>query len=545
MPALTKLPPEILSEIFEYLACDVEGLRGDEGATTSRQVLCALARTCRSLSGPAIDALYARLAFEFTSHDHGDSRDFRRLTGLLARLRERPVLIDRIKSCELIWRSSSWHHKTETGGGTGIAYHEFVDCLSRSATLIRLSLCLGSRQSIPILVHLSPRTESRGGFPALKTLEVELSDEINKCFLPADYIVLMSELPRLATLALQMPVGNWAMGPYVSARSPAEPPGPHLKELYLGSSRPVSAQMLEVLLLCAPGIEQLQLLLPGDAQIVSRRMSAGLSVMGYDLLAPLRPARLGTLLAPVASTLTHLQLEATNVRFPSHDGSQIDLSAFRSLRHLVISSSLLFGDTLIATHYFGPGTGLYPSPLWRILPPHLDVLEIEFDGRQGVFWCLPEMRIASQQPEGPSNFAQAQWMHRHDDFYVDWLIDLLAAASGREKGSGKEGGVADENPAFTLNYVFIVEAEIVDRDQDYQIVKWEKKTDRLNSLAASAGVALEIQLRVPRNFQSEECEVIRRAWEYLEDCFGDDEGNDENSWVDEDDDREEDEDEDA
>lgn len=65
MPTLTKLPPEVLTEIFEYVAYEDEASGGEKGGTTPRQVFCTLARTCRAWSGPAVGELYAHLAFEF------------------------------------------------------------------------------------------------------------------------------------------------------------------------------------------------------------------------------------------------------------------------------------------------------------------------------------------------------------------------------------------------------------------------------------------------------------------------------------------------
>lgn len=196
-------------------------------------------------------------------------------------------------------------------------------------------------------------------------------------------------------------------------------------------------------------------------------MSDDVSTIGYDLLTPVRPAEFGALLAPVDPTLTHLQFEATDVKFKSHDGSRIDLSAFRSLRHLVTSGSLLFGDGALAANYPGALADPTPLPLWRALPPCLDVLKITFDRQQGVFWSMFEMRTAAQQPESPSDFAHTQRACRHDEFCFGWLIDLLAAAAGGKAEPGKEGGSGDENAAFIPNFVFVVEAEVGDRDRDW------------------------------------------------------------------------------
>ena len=490
--SLLKLPQEIITQIFDHLADDDQACSFSDDVEL-RLLLCALARMCRRFWRPATDQLYARVVFVLAGPDSLPVS--RRMRLLSARLRADPAVEARIRSCYITWDGPSQRTRRDKK-----AYDEFVDQLSRSESLVRLGLRISAVTTPRFLRFLGP-----GGFqfPALKELELEIGDTRNHPFQPADLIIDLFELPRLETMALQAPVAGFSWR--ILDDEVLGVPLPHLKELSTGWSRPVSTDLLAAVLPRAPNLENLQLLVPGRAELAAREYNSDTSTMGYDLLEPLQPARLGGLLAPVAESLKYLQLEATNVTFPGHDHTRIDLSAFRSLRHLTISSYLLFGDGPVASGYEES------QPLWRSLPPRLEDLEISFDGRQGVFWSMTEMR------EEPSIFEHAHWERRHRDSYVEWLAELLAAVAIGKGTQGTADSSRDGNATITLGSVSIMEGDFVDSDRNWEIARWSAMTGRLKDLAKTAGAELVIHLRVPRDFKSNECEVVCEAWQDVDD----------------------------
>ena len=181
-----------------------------------------------------------------------------------------------------------------------------------------------------------------------------------------------------------------------------------MKELYLGSSRPVSAQMLEVLLPCAPGIEQLQLLLPGDAQIVSRRMSAGLSVMGYDLLAPLR--------AGTADVLVFNPPYVPTDELPAQDDARL-AAAGDEVEGSTMSASARFDrdSYLLSLSYAGGRDGM------EITDRLIDALPASLSGRG----CAYILLCAGNKPD--------EVKARIQEFGPEWRV-LTVGDSGKQAG---------------------------------------------------------------------------------------------------------------
>ena len=491
--SLMKLPPEAITKIFSYLVDDDPELSFHDDRKL-RLLLCTLARACSRLLGPATDVLYSHVAFVFDGSN--SSPVTRRMHLLSTRLRENPLLVNRIRRSNITWHNSSRRTRNDKK-----ACNEFLRILRKSKSLVKLGLRINAKDSPTLLRHFTSR-----GFIAVRELEVEIDDEGENTFLPAEHIAKQLELPKLETLALQAPVGKFVWGTVEGEA--LRPPLPHFKEFFMGWSRPVSTDVLAAVLPRTPNLEHLQLLLPGRAELVAREFNSDYSTMGYNLMKPLRPRRLSALLAPVAKSLTHLQLEATNVTFPWHDYTRIDLSAFHSLRHLTISSWLLFGGGgSAATSYCGS------QSMWRFLPRRLVDLEICFDGRQGILWSIDEMR------EQPSVFEHMHWVHRHCASYVKWLTELLAEVAIGKETQGIRGSSRDDNATITLNSVSVVEGDVIDNDRNWKIVKWNAMTDHLKDLARTAGAELDMQLRVPRYFESNECEVIYEAWEAIDDDF--------------------------
>ncbi|KAK8125861.1 uncharacterized protein PG998_001620 [Apiospora kogelbergensis] len=452
MPRLTGLPPELLREILWHVDNDAAEER--EYADHGHPGLCALALTGGRLAEAATALLYEKITIE---RNGDDAKDAQRLVLLNRSCRANPKLVHRICSAELRWS----HHVDETPH-----YDEFLAHLAPGAN------------PLPALYEWQP-----GGFAVLRELSVELNHAEDQARVPVASLVRLCEMPALREITLCAPaaVDHDDFDDYGSDVGDKRLPTIGLTELCFGYGRPVSATLLRQVLPRSPVLQTLQMGLPGAAIEVNRKFCDYASSGGYDLRGPvLSPRSIGRLLAPVAASLEQLTLHAENVGLPArHDGSQIDLTAFTRLRQLEITACLLFGD----------GSGAVAS-----------------GGAGGLFWSMTEMRSHLRA----GTFESQLWDRRlcddgGENDGLRWLAELL-----RRHTSG-------ELPGNQLRAITLEEREVYGRDRNWALVTWRQPGgDRLRHLARAAAVDLEISLRVPRSFQSEEFEVVEKARYYGE-----------------------------
>ncbi|CAJ2500605.1 Uu.00g034580.m01.CDS01 [Anthostomella pinea] len=460
-----QLPVETTSDIFSYLHDDDDGTR--EYADHGHPTLCALGLTCRRLSSVAISQLYGDIVFEV---NRKEAKDLERLRLFDRACRANPSLVDRILSVNVRYFEDADTHAE--------AYDELLRHLAASKSLKRLESQLSSHKSGSPLPALYDHHS--GSFPAVTHLQVQLDHVEKEHFLPAERLSRLCELPALEQLTVMAPIGG--IRDQAKLREMGTQPFPHLKHLHFWCARPVSLDALQIMLPRAPNLTCLSLGLPGSSTEVNRKYSDDSSSLGYDLDGPVQPRLYGELLAPVKSSLTSLELDADNVHYPSHDGSRIDLSAFANLTTLKLSCALVFGSDMAPALNEG---------LWRLLPPRLEHLSVGFDGYQGLYWSLHDMRSHAREHK----FAEL-WRHRLEESSVDWVVSLL-------KRKGEQNNI--------LKSITIEEREIIDRDPNWKIGVW-KGAYRLGEMAAAVGVELVIRLRVPRNFESDEMEGAEEPW---------------------------------
>ncbi|KAK8113892.1 hypothetical protein PG999_005961 [Apiospora kogelbergensis] len=503
MPRLTGLPPELLREILWHVDNDAAEER--EYADHGHPGLCALALTGGRLAEAATALLYEKITIE---RNGDDAKDAQRLVLLNRSCRANPKLVHRICSAELRWS----HHVDETPH-----YDEFLAHLARGNTLVsldsELSFLNGLLPTDPVAAGANPLPAlyewQPGGFAVLRELSVELNHAEDQARVPVASLVRLCEMPALREITLCAPaaVDHDDFDDYGSDVGDKRLPTIGLTELCFGYGRPVSATLLRQVLPRSPVLQTLQMGLPGAAIEVNRKFCDYASSGGYDLRGPvLSPRSIGRLLAPVAASLEQLTLHAENVGLPArHDGSQIDLTAFTRLRQLEITACLLFGDGSGAVASGGAGGG-NSDDIWRRLPPALENLTIHFDGDLGLFWSMTEMRSHLRA----GTFESQLWDRRlcddgGENDGLRWLAELL-----RRHTSG-------ELPGNQLRAITLEEREVYGRDRNWALVTWRQPGgDRLRHLARAAAVDLEISLRVPRSFQSEEFEAVEKARYYGE-----------------------------
>ncbi|KAI1777023.1 hypothetical protein F4818DRAFT_408858 [Hypoxylon cercidicola] len=448
---LSQLPIEILKEIFSHFNSR------DERA----YALCALALTCRRVSDVAFDLLYADIKLVI----YGE-KDFKRITLLNRSCRENRSLVDRIL-CACI--------RLFFGDAAG-ACNEFLSHLAGSTSLTKLiSDFSGKWKALPALYHYR-----EGSFSRVRNLTIWLQNVGGKeGYLPAEEVTRLCELPSLEIFTTHAPIAGFGTMSRPTAMLV------NLKHLNFCASHPLSISLLESLFPRTPNLKCLQLNVPGAATQQHRMMSDSTSMQGCDLDEPLRPAFYGELLAPVASSLRDLGIDTAIVKFPSHDGSKIDLSRFTNLIALGLGAPLLFG-TGKTTASCG-----WSLDIWKCLPPRVERLYLPLDDDQGLFWSSGDMRMHARS----RTFGEL-WQQRLVTDHVDWLIGLL----DRKR----------ENDA-SLKTITIAEEPIIDRDQNWKIVQWHM-TEHLKAAARAAGVELVIKIRVPRMFESPEFEVCEETW---------------------------------
>ncbi|KAK8055122.1 hypothetical protein PG993_000349 [Apiospora rasikravindrae] len=492
---LTNLPPELLREILSHLLED--DATGREYADHGQPSLCALALTGArggGLAEVAAGLLYGAIQLE----RNGDgARDEQRMVLLNRSCRANPQLVHRIRSADI-----RWFHSVDATPH----YEEFLAHLARSRSLVSLDAQFGypppltAGCPLPALFQWQP-----GSFAALRKLHVQLDNVDHGARVPVAFLVRLCELPSLQDVTICAPAavdhddddddndGGGGDEQHSSCGTSSEPlPKLGLTEMYFGCGRPVSSALLRQVLPRAPALKTLSLDLPGAAVEVDRKMCNDVSSGGYDLKGPLfSPRSIGRLLAPAAASLEQMDLVANNVYLPAqHDGSQIDLSAFTRLRHLEITACLLFGAGRGSVRSSG-------DDIWPCLPPALEKLTIVFDTDLGLFWSLAEMREHTRS----GTFASQLWDRRlrQDGDGLRWLAALLRRLiDGDQLGKQLRRG------------------EVVDRDRNWALATWrEPGGDRMMDLARAAAVELEVSLRVPRRFRSEEIDIIEEA-----DCHG-------------------------
>ncbi|KAI4870998.1 hypothetical protein F4820DRAFT_401063 [Hypoxylon rubiginosum] len=459
--SLSHLPFELLKEIFSHLDNQDERHHADNGYPT----LCALALTCRRVSDVAVNTLYADIELMFNGRD---AKDVERMILLNRSCRENPSIVDRILYSKI---HCSFDDAAE-------AYNEFLDHLAKSTSLTTLkSEFYGKWTALQALYNYRERS-----FAQVRHLEIGLCNIAAKeWYLPAEQATRLCELPSLEILTTYAPIGGFGTESRPTATLAK------LNHLHLFASRPVSAAVLESILPRTPNMKCLQLSVPGTATEVNREVAKYASMMGYDLDEPLCPAFYGELLAPVAASLKNLVIDTVNVKYPSHDGSRIDLSRFTNVTRLELSASLFF-DTGKTT-----ASCAWSHEIGKCLPPRIERLHLLLDGDQGVFWSLGDMRTHAR-----SKTFEELWKQRLNTDHVDWLIHLL----DRKR-----------KDAASLKFIMIAEDPVADSDQNWRIVQWHM-TDHLNTTASEAGVELAMKLRVPRLFESSEFEMYEDSWEW-------------------------------
>ncbi|KAH8649240.1 hypothetical protein BX600DRAFT_474809 [Xylariales sp. PMI_506] len=473
--SLLKLPAEIISEIVGLIE---DGAGQLDPTNHQRRALCALARTCRHLHALATRTLYSHIAFDV---NQTISEDFERAALLLFACRSNPALVHRVCSARLrCWPDDRDREVRGESFSVISLYNEIISHLSKSHSLKDLSVQFARasfEKSIPALYNYDD-----GAFPSLVELALQLDHVTKDQWLPGEHLCRLARLPRLQKLVAMVPIADFQ----AAAAAPPSNPIPNLKELCFYAVRPVSPPVLSWFVENLPNLHELHSSVPGDAIQVDRKYADSKSSLGFDLVGPLEPASYSSTLQPVAETLVAVTLDLDNIHYPSHDGSVVNFESFSRLREMSISSALIFGPDSIANHCAG-------RQIWKLLPPFLESLIILFDTHQGLYWSLDEMR----DHERRGDFAEL-WSRRLDDSNVAWLTQLLERR---------------RNPGSSLRSIEARETEVVDRDPNWKLAFWPGP-QRLRDLASSSAVKLELCIRVPFKFQSDEFTTTEEPWHY-------------------------------
>jgi len=120
----------------------------------------------------------------------------------------------------------------------------------------------------------------------------------------------------------------------------------------------IPAEVLHCLLSLTPGLKKLSCNIPGSK----------LQPKSPHPPTVLSPGNLCQILEPIERTLTTLRLrEGFNTNWSAHDGSRLDLSQFRALKHLTVIGKCFFAAR-------GPSPSR--SGLFQLLPLHLETLRV-------------------------------------------------------------------------------------------------------------------------------------------------------------------------
>lgn len=380
------LPDETLTEILRFFARDWASLH-------------TLTLTCRRISTIARELLYrephlARGQIQYYHcrepklPDSAVAPDEPSRHELLLRTwRETPILL--LQQLKKFTFFCMYYPK-------GSELPQLLPALSRASNLrvLRLEQCW--IQDIEDIAGLYQRL-SCDPFPNLQALQVDWILDRPQYLASAVLVSLFSNR-ALRTIQIRSGFDYGRDTPYSDLAIP--PRGSGLTNLDL-TQLLFSSVSLESILLAATRLENLKVSIPED--MVALEQSGCPRDGWFEIWSSIRhrtldPQRIGEFLWPVHKSLQSLTLTNPRGVVIKHVGSQIDLSAFRSLKNLQISSALLLGNTPCMKK-------LTKIAFIRLLPPNLVFLCVYFDTLQGIFHSIEDLETACADKPVHPNFA--------------------------------------------------------------------------------------------------------------------------------------------
>ncbi|RDW94313.1 hypothetical protein BP5796_00076 [Coleophoma crateriformis] len=329
MTNLFDLPDELVAGVLSYLTKDKPALRN-------------LSYTCRNASMLVRPVLF---------HDIGDIspnlfdqafREMSKFNLIRSSLEERPSLGPLVRSARIRWttRSPSIHKRANT----------FLEKLSG---LRSLELEIGS-----------------GGLPFEPVFLEQNKMELLNSLTISDSMLTLASLKNFIWLGQFRSLNVLCIKKLDESDLPtAQNSGTaEVSRLHLCRAQHLPDEIFDNLLNTFTGVEFLECMIPGSCSqgIVSRRVP---SVM----LNELSPSRVLQALEGSRQSLKEMTIQCSPARWPSHDGSRLDLTGFQCLQKVCVASRLLFQDPTPRTPAEASRTR---EGLFKLLPSSLKELSV-------------------------------------------------------------------------------------------------------------------------------------------------------------------------
>ena len=340
MPSLSTINNDVILEIG---AC----LRNEKSA------LCALALVSRNLS-----QLMKSLIFHTIEVWVQDDTTIRieRTCGLMQTLKSQPSLGAMTHTLRLKWPCDSGVHTTNKEA----AKERAETFLSYTPNICILDIQNWSHTCNPFTPspHLLQRCRL--------LREITISDSR---YTVDDVAMIMQEVPGLRSFHVQG-LSNSVLPSFQNV-SDAEnsKAAPQMTRLELHKGSHTHRSIVHFLLTIASGLKYLSTDLPGLQPELRRGMAAFWDRSEQFMLENLSPAKSLECLRPVQETLVELHITDEGIKWPGHDGSRFDLTAFDCLRLLSLCAVCVFPPE----SSWASRKGLY-----KLLPSSIEDITVSF-----------------------------------------------------------------------------------------------------------------------------------------------------------------------
>lgn len=382
--SVLRLPDEMLMIVFSYLdqPSDSESARGWIRGDT-RPVLCALALTCKRLSRIASEFMLREVKLA-TGHVSSLYSNYTmdRLSKFIRTCNENVHIVNRIRSLQMQCDFSATPDWGATPGDK--VPDEVLQVVSESSTLESLSILLPGATFLSWLPSL---TDGSTRFTHLQSLYLDCgsipihpSTFASMCLLPSLKHIETKSPVRISIL-------RFNMDPQVPA------PIAHK------CKSSVETIKMTDLVSESSGLCSIASSMPMLRTLCTSMAGPGLRFDDHEAThhkgfpntqgGQFSPHLQQILLRPLLKTLHSLSIISSRVLVKSHDGTFLDLAAFKKLEHLKISIHHLCWTSLQNARRLAQADPPPCKPhrdFLQLLPPNLVTLEIHYDSDQGIFY---------------------------------------------------------------------------------------------------------------------------------------------------------------
>ena len=310
MVCLTELPSEILVEIFSHLSDNRRLLRR--------------ATQCRLLTGPIRQALYRHVILSF------DATNRNNLDLFIRSLQETPSLGLMVRSLWLSWSDTPWSDTPRRDSNVVSSHVTLLLKLLMNLRSVKLQRSIDSElDTCSQILQKNPNTMSNLRELTLGDSRLTIDDFV-KC-------MFLDNLETLRFFSLKDPA-------LVTAKSlPLELNGnSSVSYLDLGTIR-FPATALASIMQWPRRLKRLRTTLTGFVELPNAHQHHSIRQPGVNF----SPETLGSILAPTRDSLEALEiLPEKHCFWPPHDGTQLNLIAFSSLKQVIIPSDCYWPSNL-------------------------------------------------------------------------------------------------------------------------------------------------------------------------------------------------------